>query len=417
MHLIIFTPVLTSRIKYIFNFILKDILQTEVEFTTDRNAFSQSDKVQISYADKALGNELFFKSVNLLLSNKVEEFKIRTVPFGDYVAPFPVEASGLPFDVFAASFFMLSRYEEYLYHQKSKLDFNAKDSFQYKWKLLTKPIIDEWALILKNMIRTKHPSFKFPEKKFFHQPTINFTLKPDVPNGFLLKTGFVFSSLLNKRQNYLSTLFKDLVGLSINTETLITDLARLKTPPIYFINFPENKKNKLTFKNSRHLLKDKRIGLLRPCKPDKEELTSLKANLSNLIKIQNGSDKVNSQQMETLKLPNCYLQIISSGITSDYSMGYSDAIGFRAGTCTPFNWYDLQLEKITSLNVKPYAISNTALHDQGIKEITQTINNLIDAIKLVNGHFYSAWQLKSLSENVKFKKWKLVFDEMLKYAG
>ncbi|WP_316832352.1 DUF7033 domain-containing protein [Pedobacter aquatilis] len=419
MHIIVFSPLLTPRIKYIFNFIFKDILKAEVEFTGNIEHFSQSEHIRISYADKPLGDELFFKNTSLLLANKVEELKLKTISFGDYLAPFPVAESALPFDVFAASFFILSRYEEYLHKAKSDIDFTAKNSFQHKWKILKRPIIDEWALILKNMIKKKHPSFKFHEKRFHHQPTINFTLQPDIPTGFLPKTKFIFSSVFNRKHKFLSTIFDNVTGLGINPEEVIAGLDRLnlKSQPLYFVDFPIDDKSRLTFDNSAAFLKEKQIGLLRPCTSSKEKSGYLKAGLVKLGKLQNSSINLKSQQLDVLKLPTCYLHLLSAGITSDYSMGYADKVGFRAGTCTPFNWYDLQLEKVTPINVKSYSISDSAVHYQNVTDATKTISDVIDAIKLVDGHFYSSWQLKNLSENAKFKKWKAVFNEMLKYAG
>lgn len=419
MQIIVFSPILTPRIKYIFNFIFTAILKTEVEFTGNSTYFLQSEQVKVSYGDKPLTDELFFKNTALLLSNKVEELKLKTVPFGDYQAPFPVDGSSLPFDVFAASFFILSRYEEYLHKNKSEADFTVKDSLQYKWKMLERPIIDEWALLLKNMIKKKYPSFKFHEKKFQHQPTINFTLKPDIPAGFFPKTKFIFTSVFNKKQQFLSSVFDDLTGLSINPGQTINELNAIsvKSQPIYFINFPEDDKDRLGFENSALFLEEKQVGLLRPCTTDKEKSNTLKTDLLKLGKIQNSAINFRSQQLELLKLPTCYLHLLSAGITSDYSMGYSDNVGFRAGTSTPFNWYDLQLEKVTPIEVKSYSVSDTAIHYQSAGDAIKTIKDFIDAVKLVDGHFYSSWQLKNLSENVKFKKWKAVFEEMIKYAG
>jgi hypothetical protein len=418
MHLIVYSPLLTSRIKYIFNFIFKDILKTEVEFTGNKDYFLQSENAKISYADQPLGDELYFKNSSLLLSNKVEEIGLKTTMFGDYIVPFPVQQSALPFDVFAASFFLISRYEEYLHQQKSDQDFKAKSSYQTKWRILNRPIIDEWALILKNMIRKKYPTLHFQSKKFLNQPIINFTLKPDVPLKLFPKTKFIISAVFNKEQRYLSNVFDNLTGLGLNEEKVIKQLdqALHKTKAVYFISFPKDTKNKLKYSKTSEILKGKAIGLLRPCTSDKDQST-LVNGLNNLKKINGDIVNLMSQQLEVLRLPTCYLQILSAGITSDYSMGYADTFGFRAGTCTPFCWYDLQLEKITPILVKSYCINDSTLQYLNITEAKKVIEDYIGAVKLVDGDFYSSWQLKSLSENVKFKKWKTVFNDMLKYAG
>ena len=52
-------------------------------------------------------------------------------------------------------------------------------------------------------------------------------------------------------------------------------------------------------------------------------------------------------------LPQSYQQLLACGISDDYSMGYADQIGFRAGTCTPFYFYDLENEIQTTLKVHP----------------------------------------------------------------
>ncbi|RZL17523.1 MAG: hypothetical protein EOO96_28890, partial [Pedobacter sp.] len=179
MHLIIFSSVLTPRIKYIFNFIFKEILRAEIEFTGNSQYFLQSQHVKISYGEQPLGDEIFFKSTSILFSNKVIELNIKTIPFGEYQVPFPVASSALPFDVFAASFFIVTRYEEYLHQQKNDEEFKAISSYQYKWKVLDRPIIDEWALLIKNIIRKKHPTVNFADKNFSSKPCINFSITPN----------------------------------------------------------------------------------------------------------------------------------------------------------------------------------------------------------------------------------------------
>ncbi|WP_231490656.1 hypothetical protein [Pedobacter sp. Leaf170] len=418
MHVIVFSPKLTPRIKYIFNFIFKDILKTDVEFTGNTEYFLQNDNLKISYADKPVGKELFFKHSNILLSNKVEELKLKTTTFDDYKVPFSVDDSTLPFDVFAASFFIISRYEEYLHKDKSVLNFKAEDSYQHKWKILNRPIIDEWAMLIKNVIRKNYPSFKFSEKKFKHQPTINFTLKPDVPPGFFPKSKFIFSSIFNKEQKFLSSVFDELTGLSVNPAEVLESFPDTQTPqkPIYFVNFPLDSKNIFTFRNSKHLLENKNIGLFRPCATDKEKLASLKADLLQLKKLQQGLVNLSSQQIDDLKLPSCYLNLISAGITADYSMGYEDTPGFRAGTCTPFNWYDLQLEKVTPLLVYSYCLSDEHFTHLDTQEAKKLVTGFIDVVKLVHGYFISNWQLRSLSQHLKYKKLKATYNDMNTYA-
>ncbi|RZK21578.1 MAG: hypothetical protein EOO86_00540 [Pedobacter sp.] len=420
MHLIIFSSVLTPRIKYIFNFIFKDILKTEVEFTGNAQYFLQSEQVKISYGEKPLDDEIFFKSSSILFSNKLDEITFKTTLFGEYDVPFPVEKSPLPFDVFAASFFIVTRYEEYL-HQKKDEDFKANKSYQYKWKILERPIIDEWALLIKNMIHKKYPKFKFHDKRFVNQPGINFSITPNVPDGFLSKTKFLFSSVFNKENNFLSSKFDLLTGMGVSNETVLADLngnfEKRQINPLFFINFPNVPDNYIKVNGVSRTLASKNVGLLRPCASDKEKIKEIKTGLSKLKKILPEQINVSSQQLDVLKFPICYLNLLNSGITTDYSMGYPDHPGFRAGTCTPFNWYDLQLEKVTPLLVYSYCQNDGTLQHLTAETIHHSLKDYIDAVKFVNGYFLSNWQLRSLSSHLKYKKLKLAFDEMNRYAG
>lgn len=421
MHLIIFSSVLTPRIKYIFNFIFKEILKTEIEFTGNAEYFAQSKQVKISYGEKALGDELFFKSSPILFSNKLDDINIKTTLFGEYQVPFPVENSLFPFDVFAASFFIVTRYEEYLHQKKTDEDFEAKKSYQFKWKILERPIIDEWAMLIKNMIRKKHPEFKFYEKRFINQPSINFNITPNIPDGFLGRTKFLFSSVFNKENNFLSSKFDQLTGIGVSSEAVLSDLnlilEKKQTDPIFFINFPNLPDDYIKANGISKNLSSKNVGLLRPCASDKEKIEEIKTGLAKLKKILPDQINVSSQQLEILKFPICYLNLLNSGITTDYSMGYPNRAGFRAGTCTPFNWYDLQLEKVTPLLVYSYCLNDTTLQHLSNGTIFNSIKEYVDAVKFVNGYFLSNWQLRSLSDHLKYKKLKLAFIEMNNYAG
>ena len=57
-----------------------------------------------------------------------------------------------------------------------------------------------------------------------------------------------------------------------------------------------------------------------------------------------------------LKLPVTYQQLIKNGIEEDYTIGYHDAYGFRAGTCKPFLFFDVEKNETTKLRLFPFAV-------------------------------------------------------------
>ena len=65
-------------------------------------------------------------------------------------------------------------------------------------------------------------------------------------------------------------------------------------------------------------------------------------------------------------LPETYQHLVDLEIKQDYSMGYASHFGFRAGTCTPFYFYDLDFEIQTPLKVFPFAAMDVTL--KGLSE-------------------------------------------------
>jgi hypothetical protein len=59
------------------------------------------------------------------------------------------------------------------------------------------------------------------------------------------------------------------------------------------------------------------------------------------------------------RLPESYRLLISNGIEHDFSMGFSEIPGYRAGTGWPFYWYDLEREEKTRLLIHPFAIMDS----------------------------------------------------------
>lgn len=334
MELLVYVPLLTPRIKYIFSFIFNEVLKTEIAFTVNIREFVAADQPKFCYAAQPIGGELFFKSSNLLLEHRIKEQDIITDTFGEFKVPFAVQKSTLPFDVFAASFYFLSRYEEYLALDSHKdRPYTAASSLQYQLGLLSIPVIDAWALILKNILLKHFPSLSFNHKEFsFHSLYSGYPQDKNNNN-----------SLLNTAMGYFRSFIR-----------------------------PESLK-----------LADKRDYL-------DQVILSLQAESSET----NGKHIIPSSDQQhyfhpAMQMPKSYLRQTKHSIANDYSMFYKEQPGFRAGTCSPFAWYDLQLNKMTQLMVHPVAATDQALLlNKSTDGLLLQLNELLDPVKLVNGHFY-----------------------------
>ncbi len=99
-----------------------------------------------------------------------------------------------------------------------------------------------------------------------------------------------------------------------------------------------------------------------------------------------------------LLLPDTYNHMVELDFQKDFSMGYPEALGLRAGTCTPFLFYDLNFEITTFLLVYPYAINSEAFSKLKENEIEYKVLEIRRQISLVDGNLISVFTNKDFSE-------------------
>src|SRR5687767_607036 len=81
-------------------------------------------------------------------------------------------AGVLDFDLFAAVFFLLSRYEEYLPHKQDVYGRYAhENSLAFRNQFSQLPLVDLWLLHFKKLLQQQFPTLQFREKKFQWFPT------------------------------------------------------------------------------------------------------------------------------------------------------------------------------------------------------------------------------------------------------
>ena len=115
-------------------------------------------------------------------------------------------------------------------------------------------------------------------------------------------------------------------------------------------------------------------------------------------------------------LPDTYQNLVELGIEEDYSMGYMDDTGFRASTCTPFYFYDLDFEIQIPIKLFPFAVSELTLIKQFnyVPAVAKSkINELIDEVKNVDGTFIMIFHNKTLAKNSHNQNWNQVYIDII----
>ncbi|THH41104.1 polysaccharide deacetylase family protein [Neolewinella litorea] len=114
------------------------------------------------------------------------------------------------------------------------------------------------------------------------------------------------------------------------------------------------------------------------------------------------------QHFLRFRLPGTYRELLEAGIREDYSMGYSDDVGWRAGTNLPFTWYDLERERATPLVVHPFAAMDVTLKNYlrlSGADAGARIGQLAAAVKPFGGSFTLLWHNSSFADAYGWAGW------------
>ncbi len=432
--ILVYTPRINNRIRYIFNLIFKDVLGVDVTITDNVNEFKLYDGVKINYSSNAFGDEIFFLSKLFLLETGIKDQDITVFDWDGTKAFFPTSrTSTFPFDPFAASFYLVSRYEEYLptIHDKHNR-FEALESLAFQNNFLHLPLVNIWAEKIKLKLQVKYHDYHFPTKKFKHIPTI------DIDNafafrekGFIRTIGASLRSLINLDFKELLERTKAVLGFQTDpydTYQFQLDIhKKYGLHPIYFFLFAEyglNDKNVPTRSQLfRHLIKsiadDADVGI-HPSYNSNFKIEKLEKELHGLSKVLNREITKSRQHFLKLTFPETYRNLINLDITDDYTMGYASEVGFRASICNSFNFYDLDLEIETKLRIHPFQVMDATLNfylQLTPEESIERIYKIVDEVKQVNGEFISLWHNETLADYKFWKDWKKVYELMLAYCN
>ena len=374
---LVYTHKITPRLKYIFKHIFENMLMINFDLTTKVEIFVAHSGPKLSYSNKPLGDEFFIKSHLLLFEQGITPQKLK-LDFWDELPIFfltDVECN-CPFDIFAASFFLLCRYEECIPYLKTNSGyFDPSHSISMKFNFLELPIIDLWVSKFQEQLASKFPEIL---KKYDYKPSKKILL--EVPLAFRYSN----RSFLENLEDFISSVLK------LNLKQLINQilvLIRLKNDPFDTFDFWKQWFNKSStkpivfflFAHSSSYQTTTSIFNLRFREIIKKTgdffslglLTSVKAQIDSkkqIIREKNDFQKLTNRTIFDVRLSNGivnlskdYEMLSENEFKNDYSMGYLDRIGFRAGTATPFYFYDVSREIQLSIKLTPIFATEKSL--------------------------------------------------------
>lgn len=425
----------TPRLIYIFNLILKDILGLAPNFTQDKNEFINFNGPKFSYASSNIGEELFIAAADLLFERGIKDVAISMASYKELPCFFNTyhKSSAYPFDLFAASFYLVSRYEEYLPFIKDKYGrFNAEESLAHTKGFLDKPLINIWALDLADKLEEKFSEIKISRPQYKYIPTIDIDAAYAYKQkGFLRILGGYFKDIkagnfkeTHRRTKVLRSKEKDPFD---SFDYIFKVHKSFNIEPQFFILFAEygtNDKNISTYnRNFQSLIRRMgdygNIGI-HPSFNSNFHKGKLQKEIRLLSKVTRSEITRSRQHFLIMQMPETYNILIDNGITEDYTMGYASKPGFRASITTPFYFYNIEFEMVTSLKIHPFTYMEGTLKDYmqlGNEEALKVICSLIDEVKAVGGNFISLWHNESLGGEKRWKDWPEIYEKSLEYGA
>jgi len=435
MEMMIFLPKITNRLYYIFELLFKEELGIDFKFTTDKEKFLLYEGPKFHYDKYPLEEEpgLYQQSVKLLFERDIYDQDLKIFSYGESKAIYQVfnEKSMLPFDIFAASFYIISRYEEYLPHVSDNYSrFQPQDSILYKMEMIEKPVINIWAKELGELVTARYPEINLKKKTFRFVPTYDIDAAWAYKNKGLFRTTFAFfRDVMRFDKKEIKERWEVLRNKKIDPfdtfDYQIELQKELKIKPLYFIlcgDYNTNDKN-ISIKNKEFQQLIKHIGDyalvgIHPSFNSYLKKNVIKEEIRRLSDVLKREVTMSRQHFLRLSLPSSYQILIELDITDDYTMGYASQAGFRAGYADTFQFFDLENDMKTKLNIHPFALMDGTMRDYldlDVHESYEKAKSLIDEVKNVNGTFILLWHNETLSGEKRWEGWITLYRKILDY--
>jgi hypothetical protein len=428
--MIILVEQITPRIQYAFSIVLRD-LEGEVLFTTQENEFNDYAGFKLSYlkrnAPQHAQNAIYASGI--LEHTEYSRVKSDQGTWQNMPTLFAQGGGMIPFDIFSATFFLLTRYEEYWRFESDAMGrYLPNSSVLYQMDVLDRPIVEEWISAFQKVLLEKDNTL------VFNSPTPKYISTIDVDSAFAYRhkgsyrtLGGVLKDLsrfdFKNLQKRLKTIILEAPDPYDTYQYLEEQHRKRKVRSIFFFllaDFGEFDKGlPHSSKGLRHLItkvsKTNEIGIHPGVASFKRYNTILKEK-SRLESILGKQIKMSRQHYLMLKFRTTYRLLKSTGIEHDFTMGYAHKTGFRAGTCRPYMWFDLKKNATSNLMIHPFPAMDVTLknyEELSIEEAKKKLSYYAEVIHRYNGEFITLWHNETVTNHESWQGWREVFEHGL----
>lgn len=284
-------------------------------------------------------------------------------------------------DIVASAYFLLTRYEEMV--RRDVRDghgrFSGRESLPFRCGFLQRPIVDEYAALLRTWLREAGVEVAEPPSQI---RKIHLTHDLDAPWAWPNLRSAFKSAVQDARRRPAAVLkpFLGVAGLQRDPfdcfswlreqdGTLRDELGPERVDITYFLlaggGGSRDGADYLTSRRSRKLSADiqqsgARLGLHSSYSAGRDP-RRISAERERVQQVTGTSCTANRHHFLALREPEDMELLEAAGITDDFTMGYADVAGFRLGTCRPVSWFDPVALRPTGLTVHPLTLMDCTL--------------------------------------------------------
>ncbi|MHB1278421.1 MAG: polysaccharide deacetylase family protein [Bacteroidia bacterium] len=421
----------SPRLQFTLEVLFKRCLGLEYKLISNWEKFKEIDLPRINYSERKHKNSLRIVPSGLLFESDIREQKIKVKKWENLFCFFQTDKNGdCPFDLFAAAFYQVSRYEEYLpYTSDEHGRFPYTESLAYKEGFIQNPVVNQYAMKLAEILAEKQPNYAYNQNAFKFISTIDVDMAYCYNHkGFWRNLGGFSRDLLQFHFKKLLTRYRVLRGLEKdpydNFDYQEKFHSEVGAEVIYFVLLANHGKydKSIDFENESFIqliqdLSEKREVGIHPSYHSHKIKKRVKEEIIRLRNITLKEVKSSRQHFLKLDIRVTYKLLNHFEIENDHSMGYSEITGFRAGICSPYPFFDLQKNESTKLLLYPFAVMDVALNrfmKLDPNSAVSHVNSLMDRVKQVHGTFISVFHNESLSDFDDWKGWRKTYETIVR---
>lgn len=432
--LLIYSQDISPRLEYVVSYLFKERLGLTFQQSTSKEEALKHSGLVINYSNDTIPRSLQIIPTEILFQSSIDYWDL---DFSDNEHnPIEIKATDhlLSFDLFSAIFYLLSRYEEYTTMDIDKDEhqrFDVHTSSLFKSECLQYPLVDIWLLSFKKLLINDYAL----DASFFKKESYHIQATVDIDSIFAYKGKGFKRTLLASINDLISFRFsnilqrvKVLLGKQKdpfdNFEELIQLFNEFNTKAHFFFQigpygpFDKNIDAKhLRYKEIIELLQKHGHSIgIHPSYQSDSNFEKVKREIDILQQMTNQPIKSSRQHYLKFQLPQTYECLVNLGITQEFSMGYSNQIGFRAATAFPFYWFNLKTNQTSSLQIMPFAVMDVCFkeyygdNEQSAIDKTEQVKQ---QLKTLNAPFCFVFHNETYSEINGWNHWKKVIRHWL----